>query len=71
MAVGGGAAHSGEGEAEKQLLEEELHDAECTLLGEVQQIERLAQENNNKVSVGAIPACRCCSAQSTKVGTVH
>lgn len=34
---------------EKQLLEVELHDAECTLVGEVQQIERLAEENNNKV----------------------
>eukprot|EP00752_Nemacystus_decipiens_P013809 g12259.t1 len=49
MAVGGGAAQSGDGEAERQLLEEELHDAECTLLGEVQQIERLAEENNTKV----------------------
>lgn len=57
MAVGGSAVHSGEGEAESQLLEDELHDAECTLLGEVQQIERLAQENNSKVCVGAVQAC--------------
>lgn len=35
---------------EKQLLEGELHEVECTLAGEVQQIERLAEENNNKVS---------------------
>lgn len=49
MAIGGSAAYSGEGEDERQLLEGELHDAECTLLGEVQQIERLAQENNSKV----------------------
>lgn len=34
---------------EKQLLEGELHEAECTLAGEVQQIESLAKENNNKV----------------------
>lgn len=53
MAVGGSAAHNGEGEAERQLLEGELHDAECTLLGEVQQIESLAQENNNKVCTEA------------------
>lgn len=54
MAVGGGATESGEGEAggpvdaERQLLETELNEAECTLLGEVQQIEHLAQQNNNK-----------------------
>lgn len=55
MAVGGGAADSGENEAwghadtEGQLLEGELHEAECMLIGEVQQIESLAQENKNKV----------------------
>lgn len=51
MAVGGGAAQSGstDGEAERHLLEGELHEVECTLLGEMQQIERLAQENNEKV----------------------
>lgn len=58
MAVGGTAASSGEGEAERQLLEGELQDAECTLLGEVQQIERLAQENNSKVCTEATVTCR-------------
>ena len=50
MAVGGSAAQSGgmDGEAERHL-EGELHDVECTLLGEMQQIERLAEENNEKV----------------------
>ncbi|CBJ28955.1 conserved unknown protein [Ectocarpus siliculosus] len=55
MAVGGGATESGDGEAggpvdaESQLLETELNEAEFTLLGEVQQIEHLAQENSNKL----------------------
>lgn len=55
MAVGSGAVDGGEGEgngisdAERQLLEKELHEAECTLLGEVQQIERLGEENIKKV----------------------
>lgn len=51
MAVGGSAAQSGstDGEAERHLLEGELQEVECTLLGEMQQIERLAEENNEKV----------------------
>lgn len=54
MAVGGGAADGGEeggapADNERQLLEAELAEVECTLVGEVQQIERLAQENNRKV----------------------
>lgn len=55
MAVGGSATYSGEGEAERHVLEGELNDAECTLLGEVQQIERLAQDNSSKVCTQARP----------------
>lgn len=69
MAVGGNAAYSGEGEAERQLLEGELRDAECALLGEVQQIERLAQENNSKVRTQAIiPALRIRKAHCVGLG---
>lgn len=48
-------AGDGEGgitiDAEKQLLEGELAEVECTLVGEVQQIEILAQENKKKVKI--------------------
>lgn len=56
MAAGAGAVDGGDSEAgghadaEGQLLEGELHEAECILIGEVQQIESLAQENKNRVS---------------------
>lgn len=54
MAVGGGAADVGEegvglAENERKLLEGELAEAECTLVGELQQIDKLAEENNRKV----------------------
>lgn len=54
MAVGGGAADGGEEgggptENERHMLEGELAELECTLVGEVQQIKKLARENNRKV----------------------
>lgn len=59
MAVGGGAADGGEEagsltENERQLLEGELAEVECTLVGEVQQIEQLSQEYNRKVMRDAV-----------------
>lgn len=54
MVVGGGAADGGEegggpADNERQLLEAELVEVECTLVGEVQQIESLAKESTRKV----------------------
>lgn len=75
MVGGGGATDGGEGDGggpadvERHSLEGELLEVECTLAGEVQQIESLAQENNKKVRKAPPPArFYVCYASKTMYG---
>lgn len=63
MAAGSGYIESGEGhgsrslpeDAERKALEDELLEAESTLVGELNQIESLARENTMKASIFLLP----------------
>lgn len=58
------------GDAEMHMLEEELLEAKSTLVGEVLQIESLAQEKNKKVWAPTIPQ-RCFLSSPIDGSSLH